>query len=77
MKQIIVLIITITLSLAGLSQEDASFTQKHQGIHKFILKEVLQTKNYTYLVIGISLGVAAFLGALDFIFTIALEQILN
>ena len=29
--------------------------------------------NYTILVIGISLAVAAFLGALDYIFTIALE----
>ena len=28
-----------------------------------------QTQNYTYLVIGISLSVAAFLGALDYLFT--------
>ena len=32
-----------------------------------------ETRNYTYLVIAISLAVAAFLGALDFIFTFALE----
>ena len=36
-----------------------------------------ETKNYTLLVIGISLAVAAFLGALDYIFTIGLELILN
>ena len=36
-----------------------------------------ETQNYTYLVIGISLAVAAFLGALDFIFTIGLEKILS
>ena len=32
-----------------------------------------ETTNYTYLVIGVSLAVAAFLGALDFIFTFGLE----
>ena len=32
-----------------------------------------ETRNYTYLVIGVSLGIAAFLGALDFIFTYFLE----
>ena len=36
-----------------------------------------ETKNYTYLVVGISLAVAAFLGALDFVFAIGLEQLLN
>lgn len=35
-----------------------------------------ETKNYTYLVIGISLAVAAFLGALDYIFSFVLERIL-
>jgi preprotein translocase subunit SecE len=28
-----------------------------------------ETRNYTFLVIGISLAVAAFLGALDYLFT--------
>ncbi len=32
-----------------------------------------ETKNYTLLVIGVSLAVAAFLGALDFIFSFGLE----
>jgi preprotein translocase subunit SecE len=32
-----------------------------------------ETRNYTYLVIGVSLGVAAFLGALDYIFTWAIN----
>ena len=36
-----------------------------------------ETKNYTLLVIGISLAVAAFLGALDYIFTIGLELFLS
>ncbi len=36
-----------------------------------------ETKNYTILVIGISLAIAAFLGALDYIFTIGLELIIN
>ncbi len=33
-----------------------------------------ETYNFTLLVIGISLGVAAFLGALDFLFTWLLEK---
>ena len=36
-----------------------------------------ETKNYTYLVIGISISVAIFLGALDFIFTFGLEFIVE
>ena len=36
-----------------------------------------ETQNYTLLVIGISLAVAAFLGALDFLFTWAFEQVVN
>lgn len=36
-----------------------------------------ETKNYTILVIGVSLAVAAFLGALDFIFSMGLDIILN
>lgn len=36
-----------------------------------------ETQNYTFLVIGISLAVAAFLGALDYIFTIGLELIIK
>ena len=36
-----------------------------------------ETKNYTLLVIGISLAVAAFLGALDYIFSFGLELIIG
>ncbi|MCD4761423.1 preprotein translocase subunit SecE [bacterium] len=36
-----------------------------------------ETKNYTYLVIGISLVVAAFLGALDFFFSLGLDFIIG
>jgi preprotein translocase SecE subunit len=36
-----------------------------------------QTREYTVLVIGISLGMAAFLGALDFIFNLGLESFLQ
>lgn len=33
--------------------------------------------NHTLLVIGISLGVAAILGALDYIFSLGIEQLIN
>ena len=36
-----------------------------------------ETQKYTLLVVGISLAVAAFLGALDLVFTWALEQVLS
>ena len=36
-----------------------------------------ETKNYTLLVISISLGMAAFLGALDYIFSFVLGIFLN
>ncbi len=36
-----------------------------------------ETYNYTLLVVGISLSVALFLGALDFIFTWVLQFIIN
>jgi len=35
-----------------------------------------QTYQYTLLVIGVSIGTAAFLGALDFIFNLGLESLL-
>ena len=35
-----------------------------------------ETRNYTLLVIGVSLAVAFFLGALDIIFSIGLEKLL-
>jgi preprotein translocase subunit SecE len=36
-----------------------------------------ETYNYTVLVIGISLGVAAFLGALDYVFSALLQMAIN
>lgn len=36
-----------------------------------------ETKNYTMLVIVVSLAVAAFLGAMDYIFTKGLEKIIS
>lgn len=36
-----------------------------------------ETYNHTVLVIGVSLAVAAFLGALDYIFNWALELVIN
>ena len=36
-----------------------------------------ETKNYTLLVIGISIGMAIFLGLLDFIFNSGLEKIIT
>jgi preprotein translocase subunit SecE len=36
-----------------------------------------ETYNYTILVIGISLAMAAFLGALDYLFTFVLQYIIN
>ncbi len=36
-----------------------------------------ETKNYTLLVIGISLGTAAFLGALDYVFSQILGLIIR
>ncbi len=36
-----------------------------------------ETKNYTYLVVGVSLAVAAFLGTLDSFFSYGLDFILN
>ena len=36
-----------------------------------------ETKNYTLLVMGISVAIAAFLGTLDYIFNIGLEQLIK
>ena len=36
-----------------------------------------EAKNYTLLVIGISLGVAAFLGILDYAFSFGIEKIIT
>ncbi|OGF25367.1 preprotein translocase subunit SecE [Candidatus Falkowbacteria bacterium RIFOXYB2_FULL_34_18] len=36
-----------------------------------------EAKNYTFLIIGISLSMAIFLGALDYIFSFGLELLLK
>ena len=36
-----------------------------------------ETKNYTVVVVGVSLAVAAFLGALDYIFSIGIELLIS
>ncbi len=36
-----------------------------------------ETKNYTIMVVAVSLAVAGFLGALDFIFTKALDLVIK
>ncbi len=36
-----------------------------------------ETKNYTLLVVGISLAIALFLGALDYVFTWGFELIIS
>lgn len=36
-----------------------------------------ETRNYTILVIGISIGVALFLGFLDYLFTTGFQLIMN
>jgi preprotein translocase subunit SecE len=45
-------------------------------MEKVIWPNKEETKNYTLMVIGISLGVALFLGILDYIFTQILKRIL-
>jgi len=36
-----------------------------------------ETTNYTLLVIGISLAIATFIGVIDFIFSLGIEQIIK
>jgi preprotein translocase subunit SecE len=36
-----------------------------------------ETKNYTILVIGVSLAIAAYLGGLDYLFNFLLEKVLR
>jgi len=46
-------------------------------LKKVVWPNKKETTNYTLLVIGISLAVAVFLGALDYIFTIGLELLIR
>ncbi|MFH1867187.1 MAG: preprotein translocase subunit SecE [Patescibacteria group bacterium] len=47
-----------------------------QELKKVVWPTKRETIQHTMLVIGISLAVAAFLGALDYFFNIGLEQLL-
>ncbi|MDD5043480.1 MAG: preprotein translocase subunit SecE [Patescibacteria group bacterium] len=46
-------------------------------LKKVIWPTKKETTNYTMLVIGISLGVAIFLGALDYLFTLGVEILIK
>ncbi|MBI5071587.1 preprotein translocase subunit SecE [Candidatus Falkowbacteria bacterium] len=48
--------------------------ESYQELKKVVWPTRRETINHTLVVIGISLGVAAFLGALDFLFTWLLEK---
>jgi preprotein translocase subunit SecE len=48
--------------------------ESYQELRKVVWPTKQETVNHTLLVIGISLGVAAFLGALDFLFTWLFEK---
>jgi preprotein translocase subunit SecE len=46
-------------------------------LKKVVWPSKKETRNHTLLVIGISLGVAIFLGAIDFLFNFILENIIR
>lgn len=46
-------------------------------MHKVVWPSKKETKNYTLMVIGVSLGVALFLGILDYIFSQVLQIVLR
>jgi len=48
--------------------------ESYQELRKVVWPTKQETINHTLLVIGISLGAAIFLGALDFLFTWILEK---
>lgn len=49
----------------------------YQELKKVVWPTKQETINHTLAVIGISLGVAAFLGALDFLFTSLFERFMK
>lgn len=53
------------------------FKESRQEMKKVTWPTKKQTINHTLLVIGISLAVASFLGAVDFLFTLVLEKIIK
>lgn len=50
------------------------FRDSYRELKKVVWPTKRETTNHTLVVIGISLGVAVFLGALDFLFTWILEK---
>ncbi|MFA4936882.1 MAG: preprotein translocase subunit SecE [Patescibacteria group bacterium] len=52
------------------------FKQSIEELKRVVWPTKKETTQHTLLVIGISLGVAIFLGALDYIFNIGLQQLL-
>lgn len=53
------------------------FRGSYQELKKVIWPTKKETINHTLMVIGISLGVALFLGALDFLFTWLFERFIK
>lgn len=53
------------------------FKEAKSELKKVIWPSKEQTVNHTLLVIGISLAVAIFLGALDYLFTLGYEFIIS
>lgn len=51
--------------------------ESHQEMKKVVWPTKKETINYTLLVIGISLALAIFLGAVDFLFNLILEKIIK
>lgn len=53
------------------------FIEAKEEMRKVIWPSRKETTNHTLLVIGISLGVAAFLGAIDYVLNIGLEKLIQ
>jgi len=53
------------------------FRGSYQELKKVVWPTKKETTNHTLLVIGISLGMAVFLGALDFLFTWLFERFIK
>lgn len=50
MKELIaVFTLLVAISLQGVGQENSDFKANHPNVHKVVVKEVIQTTNYTYL----------------------------
>lgn len=53
------------------------FIEAKEEMKKVIWPSRRETTNHTLLVIGISLGVAAFLGAIDYLLNLGLERLIK